>query len=227
MRKRLIATDFDGTLNRNGKVSDYDREMMARWRAEGNYFGIVTGRGLDFYDKVKEIGIDGLLDYLIVFNGSFVGDMNGNCLYESFIPRRVFLEIQNFLSKYDDIEYYDKVTDEEFYHQYYATFPEFERSLEVAELINRKFGDEITAFVNGPHINIAKKGSSKSEGVRFILSHYGLKPDEAAAVGDDYNDLQMITDHRGWAVSSGKPEVVAAAEHTCDSVGALIAELLK
>ncbi len=226
MGKRLIATDFDGTLNIQGKVSGFDRKMLAEWRARGNYFGIVTGRGLDFYKTVREIGIDSLLDYLIIYNGSFIGDMNGNCLYESFIPRDIFFEIQQFLSGFADIEHYDKVSDKEFYHQYYATFPDYARALGVASQINEKFGSEITAFVNGPHINIAKKGSSKSEGVKFILSHYGLQPGEGAVVGDDYNDLQMITDHRGWAIRSGRPEVVAAAEHTCSSVGALAAELM-
>ena len=67
MQKRLIATDYDGTLNRNGVIDDETRTAIDRWRADGRYFGVVTGRGVDFYDTAKEVRLP--FDYLIVCNG--------------------------------------------------------------------------------------------------------------------------------------------------------------
>lgn len=226
MVKKLIASDYDGTF-RHGGISDYNKEMIRKWREKGNYFGIVTGRGMNFFNDVREDGIDDILDYLIIYNGAYISDMDGNVLYESFIPRSVFVELEKLFSGYKEIKNYDKATDAEFYHQYYAEFPDYEKALEAAKVANEKFGHKIDAFVNGPHVNIAKLGSSKAESVKFILEHYGLKPEEGAVVGDDYNDLDMIKQHHGWAMASGKPAVIAEAEHTCESVGALAEELMK
>lgn len=227
MAKRLIASDYDGTFRCNGKTTDYDKEMIRKWREKGNYFGIVTGRGLTFFNDIKRDGIDDILDYVIVFNGAYVSDLNGKVIFESFIPRNVFAELEKLFSTFENIVDYDRVTEADSFHQYYAQFENFEQALEAAALANEKFGEEITAFVNGPHVNIAKKGSSKAEGVRIILEHYGLKPEEGATVGDDFNDLEMITQHHGWAMQSGQPAVIAQAEHTCRSVGALAEFLMK
>jgi len=227
MVKKLIASDYDGTF-RCGEVSDYNIEMIRKWREKGNYFGIVTGRGVDFFKTVKENGIDEILDYLIVYNGAYIADMNGNVLYESFIPESVFAELETLFSSYTNIEYFDKVREtNDGFHQYYATFPNYEMALEAAKVANERFGNKINAFVNGPHVNIGKLGSSKAEGVKIILEHYELNPDKVAVVGDDYNDLDMIMTHHGWAMKSGQPAVVAQAEHTCESVGALAEELMK
>ena len=42
---KIAACDFDGTLFRDGVVSEADLEAIADWRRSGNAFGIVTGRG--------------------------------------------------------------------------------------------------------------------------------------------------------------------------------------
>ena len=44
----LIATDFDGTLNRDGGIDGVTRKAIDDWRAAGRLFGVVTGRGIDF-----------------------------------------------------------------------------------------------------------------------------------------------------------------------------------
>lgn len=225
MKKRLVATDFDGTLNRNGSVSVYDREMIAKWRAAGNYFGVVTGRGEDFVEKAKERGVE--YDYLIVYNGSLILDCDGNHIYENLISRDMFKKLEAYLSSCENMEYCDVATDDEFYFQHYSTCNEPEQALVYAEKINEMYGDTVTAFVNGPHINVAQKPASKANSVKIILSHFGLKADEAAVVGDDYNDLDMITQHNGWAVDTARPAVLEVAPHVCKSVGALIEELLK
>ena len=65
MKKKLIATDFDGTLYINGRIAGETRRAIDDWRAAGGYFGVVTGRGIDFYDTAKEQGLP--FDYLIRF----------------------------------------------------------------------------------------------------------------------------------------------------------------
>ena len=91
-----------------------------------------------------------------------------------------------------DVENYDTPDERPFYHQYYARFETPEQALAAAETVNRLYGDRVTAFVNGEHVNIGRKGSSKTQGVFAALAYFGLPLDAAAVFGDDYNDLDMI-----------------------------------
>ena len=223
--KRLIATDYDGTLRKNGEISAYDREKIEEFRAAGNYFGIVTGRGSDFFETVKKEGLS--VDYLIVYTGALIGDADGNILFEAPIPKENFKKLEKFFEKRADVEWYEKAEGEGKYYQYYATCENQETALRVAAQAEKEFGGIFEYFVNGPHINICDKGISKASGIREVLKHYNLPEEAAAPVGDDYNDLEMITGLNGWAVSSGRPEVVKKAPHVCESVGQLAEILMK
>ena len=222
--KRLIATDFDGTFFKNGKVAPEDAEGVRLWRAAGNKFGFVTGRGKDFFGTVKELGIEA--DFLILYNGALIAEPDGGVIYEDFIDRDTFLSLEKFFEKSPDVCSYGKAGEALRYHQYYARYETPERALAVAAEVNRIFGDKVTAVVNYHHINIGAKGTGKAEGVSKILEFYGYLPDEAAAVGDDYNDIAMLTLHRGWAVDSARDEIKRCVSHTCPGVGALALELL-
>ncbi|MBR4766259.1 MAG: HAD family phosphatase [Clostridia bacterium] len=223
MDKRLIATDFDGTLYVNGEIAPSTREAIDLWRADGRYFGIVTGRGEDFFGKVREEKIP--VDYLIIYNGSMISDKDGNIIYERFIPADIFAELEKIFSKYKDIEYYSCANGNP-QHHYYATFNSTERALEVKKDIDAVFGNKLAVFVNGRHVNIGAAGTGKAEGVRVVLDYFSLPQDGAVVVGDDYNDLEMITAFDGWAVENGKPEVVGQAPHICKDVGDLAETLL-
>ena len=224
MKKMLIATDFDGTLNRNGVVDKETREEIDRWRADGRYFGVVTGRGPDFCDTAKEIRLP--FDYLILCNGSLIVSAERDVLFESRIPAGTFAALEQALRRFPDLCFCSE-SDGTPQRHLYATFPDTERALEVRAALLPVFGDRVSIFVNGPHINIGNRGTGKAEGVSWILRHFGLPADGAAAVGDDYNDLEMILAHHGWAVGSGKPDVVKQAPHVCESVGDLIRTLLE
>ena len=223
MKKLLIATDFDGTLNQNDRVDAHTREAIDRWRAAGRYFGVVTGRRIDFYEKAKEIGIP--FDYLIVCNGSLIVAEDRTVLYESLIPSSVIAALERAMASYPDIVHYQKDDGTPQPH-YYCLFPSNEKALRVREELLPEFGSLVNIFVNGAFINIGNAGTGKAEGVSIILKHFGLPEDSAAVVGDDYNDLDMILAHRGWAVETGQPDVVSRAPHTCRTVGDLIDSLL-
>ena len=91
---KLIASDFDGTLYRNGEISARDRAAIEAWQAGGNLFGIVTGRGADILDTAHRLGI--ALDYAIAYNGALVLDRDGGVLYEDVFPRGLAREYFDF-----------------------------------------------------------------------------------------------------------------------------------
>ena len=223
MDKRLIATDFDGTLYVNGEIPPSVRNAIDLWRADGRYFGIVTGRGEDFFEKVKEENIP--VDFIIIYTGSVVADKNGNIIYEKYIPAELFAQLAKAFSEYDDVEYFSPA-DGNTKHHFYATFASVERALEVKADIDAVFGGRLAVFVNGRHVNIGTAGTGKAQGVKVVLDYFSLTEDSAAVVGDDYNDLEMIKAFDGWAVENGKPDVKAQAPHICKDVGDLAAKLM-
>lgn len=224
--KRLIASDYDGTLRRAGGVSSYTKNKILEWQKAGNYFGIVTGRGSDFFETVKEIG--GLKpDFYILYNGSLVTDGDGGVIYEGFLDRDIFSKIEKFMDEHTEGFVYDRAGEAEKYRQFYGRHKNCAPVLEAAKRLNELYPDRINAMVNGNNLNIAVKGDSKANGVRKILDYYGLSEAQAAVVGDDYNDLDMIVSLGGWAISTGKKAVKKQALHTCYSVGALVRELMK
>ena len=224
MEKMLIATDFDGTLYRGGEIDDGTRRAIDRWRAAGRLFGVVTGRGRDFYDTALSLGLP--FDYLIVCTGCLLLAPDGRVLREFLIPPETFAALEAALSAFADLTYCSK-SDGLPRHHLYATFPSAGRALEVRQALLPAFGDRVSIHVNGPHINIGAAGTGKTEGVGLILRHFALPADAAAVVGDDYNDLDMLLAYHGWAVTSGQPDVVRRAPHRCESVGSLISALLE
>ncbi|MBQ7688113.1 MAG: HAD hydrolase family protein [Clostridia bacterium] len=222
--KRLIAADFDGTFNIRGEIPPVNRAGVEAWRAAGGYFGFVTGRGVDFIGTVRELEIP--TDYLLLYNGALLTDADGTVMKEYRIPSPVFADLVRFFAAIPDALYYSKAGEETAFRHYYASFADETRALEVASLVNARFGDEVTAFVNGVHVNVGKKGSGKTQGVLDALAHFGLGADEAAVFGDDYNDLDMIVSLNGWAVSTARGAVLQAAPHVCESVGKAALALL-
>ena len=162
---------------------------------------------------------------LIVCTGSLILAKDKSVIYESLIPAETFAAIERVMTSYADIEDYSK-SDGNPRHHYYATFPSQKRALQVREELLQKFSGQLSVFVNGPHINIGNSGTGKAEGVALVLKHFSLPSDSAAVIGDDYNDLEMILAHNGWAVESGRPDIVSRAPHVCKNVGDLIDSLL-
>ena len=50
---KVAASDYDGTLLRGGKIDEETKEGIARWRAAGHKFGVVSGR--DYGMRVPQL----------------------------------------------------------------------------------------------------------------------------------------------------------------------------
>ncbi len=80
MGRKILATDYDGTLNQGG-ISPRVVEAIARFRAAGNLFGVVTGRDKPWsYASFKGEGKFGF-DFVLALNGAVGIDGEGRELY--------------------------------------------------------------------------------------------------------------------------------------------------
>ena len=65
---QLIATDLDGTILFDRKVSPADLDAMRRWRAAGNLLVVDTGKSVfATRDTFEPLGV--VFDYAVAFTG--------------------------------------------------------------------------------------------------------------------------------------------------------------
>lgn len=89
---KIGASDYDGTLFRNGTIAPGDVEAVRAWRAAGNKFGVVSGRDYGMLmPQLEHYGIGS--DYAVCNNGGIVFRADGTPLWQGSIPLDVLAEI--------------------------------------------------------------------------------------------------------------------------------------
>ena len=245
----ILATDYDGTLNRGG-VSPADREAIARFRRAGNLFGIVTGRASDMYDTLVNQQVE--FDFVIVMNGAMSIDTDGNTVFEVTADPSCIRGITELAGSGDYATYLSCVhhkTRRTFHaahpdgnEKYNALseigeFPLFtqlntwvktdELAMSLTAEINANFGEYVNALQNGTCIDIPPHGVDKGVGVARYADQMGVPHENVWCAGDNMNDMAMITRFHGCAVSNARAEVKAAAEATYDGIYAIIDHIMQ
>lgn len=82
--KKMVASDYDGTLNRGG-ISAQTVKMIQELQKQGHVFGVVTGRdyvrGYEVFKKNGEFPFD----FIICHNGSVGVDADGRVLFAASV----------------------------------------------------------------------------------------------------------------------------------------------
>ncbi len=83
--QRIVATDYDGTLNQKGVIDSDTLAAIDAWRSQGHLFGVVTGRdyvkGFDYFRREARFPFD----FVINGNGAQAFDGQGNLLFSTVI----------------------------------------------------------------------------------------------------------------------------------------------
>jgi Cof subfamily protein (haloacid dehalogenase superfamily) len=67
--------------------------------------------------------------------------------------------------------------------------------------------------------DITARGNNKQHGIRHVIRHFGIRPDEVMAVGDGGNDVGMLRFAAiGVAMGGARDEVKAAANYVTSDV---------
>ena len=93
---KILCSDFDGTLSYGG--IDFQKcDAIHAWRAKGNKFGIISGRGAAFYHDVKSKYPSLEFDFFAACNGAIILDGDGALLFRATCRELPFLTIANKL----------------------------------------------------------------------------------------------------------------------------------
>ncbi len=228
---KLIASDFDGTIYKQCRISAEDRGAVAAWQKNGNLFGIVTGRGREILTTAAENGV--VCDYAIVFNGACIINRNGDVLYEDFVPLTVEEAYFAFVNQYRQAE--PGTVQYALYDAKKADTPENRRGIcqlslvfdtnaeaeAVTDALNEKFGDMLVSYANGRCINTVRNGVSKATGIAHYATLVGVRDADIYVVGDNYNDLPMLLAYDGYVVDSACADMKSRVRHKVADMAAL------
>ncbi|MBQ8546051.1 MAG: HAD-IIB family hydrolase [Clostridia bacterium] len=240
----IIASDFDGTLNYHG-ISEADKNAIEKFRQEGNKFGVVTGRDLEqalwvIYD-LKKANLT--VDFVICCTGAvrLTGDgeivrvtkqrvgkyLNEILEYARTIDVGTFRASNELVVCFADprakIEQPFSAISE--MTQSNAWFPNEDDAERFVQYVRKNHANDISIFRNGGSIDMPPVGISKVSGIYEYASQF--ENAKIVTVGDNVNDIPMIKEFDGYAVSNAKDELKEIANHHCDRIADMIEEIMK
>lgn len=240
----IIASDFDGTLNHHG-ISEADKNAIDKFRKAGNKFGLVTGRDLEqalwvIYDLKKA---DLKVDFVICCTGGVMLSGNGELLkakkqktgeylykmleYARTLSLGSFRASNELITCFADVRGNIKSNFDSLGEitQANAWFGSEDDAKIFLEYVEKNHGCDISIFRNGGCIDMPPLGVSKVTGIYDYAKDFDNA--KIITVGDNVNDIPMIAEFDGYAVSNAKDEVKSVAKHQCERIADMIDEIMK
>lgn len=107
-------------------------------------------------------------------------------------------------------------------HQLSLGYPKADEVVEVAAILNEKYGAYVHAYPNGCSLDVTPANVSKEQGIRKLLQVMHWEQAEVFAIGDETNDLPMITAFNGFTVDTARDVIKAKARKSYAGVGAML-----
>lgn len=247
----ILVSDYDGTLKKD-TISNEDIQAINEFRAQGHLFGLATGRALKFLTD-DLVNYDLKCDFLIGTNGGIVMFENsGDVLYLSHIRSEVIQKVFAVVPTYDNVLFYvsdgfqyttpkvirDSVTGERIYEipeQIYNSAcikgPSIEKNKKIYDTLRRQNFSELNFFYNTYDVGIVdilSRGVSKSSTIhKVFVDKLGYRKDDIYTIGNSLNDVEMIRDFKGFAVTESNPQILPVASAIFPNISACIEYLLR
>ncbi|MBV9276598.1 MAG: HAD-IIB family hydrolase [Candidatus Eremiobacteraeota bacterium] len=179
MRYLALATDFDGTLAHDSRVSQNAIDALKRLRESGRHLVLVTGRILP--DLEREFSALELFDFIVAENGALLYDPKRKTSSALADPVS-----QTLVQRLKD----RGVSPIEVGHSIVATWQPHEQAVldTIAEL-----GLELQIIFNKGAVMVLPSGINKASGLSAALEKLGLSPHNVAGIGDAENDHAFLS----------------------------------
>ena len=252
---KLLASDYDGTLRRNGVIREKDLLAIRRFREAGNLFGVVTGRCYDMIrNEFTHYGLE--LDFLICNNGSTIFDLEGNCLMQINLEQELALDVLHYLEKEPDLlfgacdgkHYFnetkgnfgtplfpqpvghvlstkDDVLKKNEITAFFYRGSDYHATLRIGEEIRREVGDALGYHPNGSAMDLSPSGVNKANTLHLLAKTH--RDVEITTIGDHMNDIDMVREFNGFAIADGRDELKEVAKEVVEDIAEAIDRLMK
>lgn len=178
MRYRALATDYDGTLAKDGRVDAETVEALARLKATGRRVVLVTGRQVG--DLLEGFPRAALCDRIVAENGAtlYRPETNEEVLLTQRADERLLAALRE--QHLEPLSVGKVVV---------ATWESNEAV--VAETI-RRLGLGLEMIFNKGAVMVLPSGVNKATGLQAALGELGLSPRGVVGVGDAENDRAFL-----------------------------------
>lgn len=233
----ILISDYDGTLFQ-GDITDADIQAIDTFRKRGHLFGIATGRSLHSLSNVIQ-PYNVKTDFIIGTNGGIV--QHEDVTIFSKINSEIVLQLFYFSKGYADTRF---MVSDGFQHFHFVegransaiynsvhlknNTPEVNKKI-YQDLVKSDFKglDFFYNNHNGGIIDIVQKEVSKSNAIyRLCIEQLNYSKSEIFVIGNSLNDIGMVRDFNGFAVSDSDSELFKYASKIFPNVAACIEFLI-
>ena len=239
MARKMLVSDYDGTLKSDLKNLLINIEAVKKFRNEGNLFTISTGRS---YDSIKSecdrYKIE--YDFINCLDGSVLYDNNGNLIYANTIHRQDLIALAITMPGEDIVlsaDYYDMHGLTNF--NKYDINSEETTNIVLIHLklkLFKSLKEYISGFSNSyPDIKfekfynnyLIKNNFNKSMGLQKLELYLDneIEDNNIITVGDNINDLEMLRDYNGYKMLTSYPCMYRKGLKTTMEVHTLIKKI--
>lgn len=239
MARKMLVSDYDGTLKSNLKNLMINIEAIKKFRKQGNIFTISTGRP---YDSIKaecdKYGIE--YDFLNCYDGSVLFDRQDNLLFANKLSRSDIIALAITLPNVKEIK-------EVNYHgthgivdiDRFTVGRDDQTDIVMINLRLRLF-KKLKNYISGfekdyPNIKFAqifnevfiKDDFDKSDGIQILENYLNgeITRDNIITVGDNLNDLNLLQDYNGYKMLTSYPRMYGKGLKTTREVHTLIKKI--
>lgn len=217
MKKKVFASDFDGTLyfyKAEVKLPPESVKKIHEYQDAGHLFGLCTGRQVGGLTPF----ITGFFepDFFITSSGANIVDRDFQPILKRGVDRdvadkliqrykndhRMTLDVEGEICVFRTMDYpgkYHVITGVDdapagMIHQVSIHNETLEEAAAVSAWVNEHFGEYVTAFQNVIEVDIAPRGCSKGKGVEFLREYMREQWGDIIlyGIGDSINDMPLL-----------------------------------
>lgn len=239
---KFLISDVDHTIYFLDDRSAKNSKAIKEFQRAGNKVIACTGRSLNgIIETEKEIDVK--FDHYLLLNGAMVVDENMNIITHRYIDQSC---IEGILDITGEANVSVCVNDGFDYHLVKGKHPnleleslsklvetklsglsigyrgndgEFDDLLNgIADEINNKYGEIVTAYKNTKYIDIVPIGCSKGNAIKELQEKWNIKNKDIYTIGDSENDITMleIKNYISFTFDNSKEFLKAVVNHVVE-----------
>mgnify|MGYP002293435360 FL=1 len=222
---KLLVSDYDGTFKEenNNKNIKANIEAIKRFTKSGNIFALATGRNFTSM-KSETTRYNIPYKYLICNDGSTIFNAKDELVYKYPIPENILEESLEYLSS---LSYIKKLI---LLNEFGLETNDTSSVIEIICALNlknlhklREMKKNIEYLESISLFNYVsfKNQINKRDGIKLISLKEKIEPKNIYTIGNDKNDLEMLTEYNGYKVLFSNPVLFLKGIKTTPSIRTL------
>ena len=233
--KKFLISDYDGTFFTDDKSIKYNIEKVKEFRKKGHIFAIATGRSFyDFIKLLKKYKIE--YDYLIINHGATILNKNHNLIRNYPIDNKAKNDIKNKFNLIDNQNIFvckslesRTSIDEKNITKIHIKCNNQDEQLKFNDIFNTKYKKYVKSYIitgSNNCIEIISAKTNKSIAIKEISKMENIEKNNIYAVGDSFNDLEMLDSFNGFCMNNSEKVVKQRISKICTSVAQVIDKMI-